>query len=123
LGHEGFHHTIIDKETLNILHHLDDSYKEGNNIFYVTSPEIALELKQNRYIASQADFEPLDSLSSQAYFGTVDKLILVIQKKFRDNGKEQAITNSFKDYKDFRMLAETKNFIILSGNKKKTVPD
>lgn len=123
LGHEGFRHTIIDKETLNVLHHLDDSYKEGNNIFYVTSPEIALELKQNRYIASQADFEPIDSLSSQAYFGVVDNLILVIQKKFKDNGKEQAITNSFKGYKDFELLAETKNFIILSGNKKMTIPD
>jgi hypothetical protein len=113
LGKDGFNHCIIDKKTLKILQRLDSSLKEGNNIFYIISPEIALEIKENRFLI----FDPYSDFSSKSYLGNVDNLILFLPKNFEGNGKEKLITESFKDYEGFKVIGETDGFKVLLGLK------
>ena len=105
----------IDKGALAVLHRLDGSLTSGNNLFYVTSPEIALDIKNNRWMASLADFESVDTLKSRSYFGKTDNLFLFLPGKYMINGKEKAIISSFKDYKNFKVVYETSGSRILEG--------
>jgi len=107
----------IDKEALIILRQLDESLTFGNNLFYVTSPEIALDIRNNRWMVIHADFISVDELKSKSYFGVTDNLFLFLQKSLKINGKEEAIIGSFKDYKGFEVIYETVGYRILKGVK------
>ncbi len=115
IGSEYFYQNNIDKHTLNIMKKLDDSLKIGNNLFYFTSPEVSLEINNNRVMSSHADFQTLSSLQNAEYLGTVDNLYLILRTKFEKEGKEKAIKEAFVDYKKFILISETNDFKILKG--------
>jgi hypothetical protein len=73
-------------------------------VVYVPSPDIGLEIRGARTIATVADFEPVELLRKRAYFGRVDQLVVVLPTKFSANGKEQAILRSFKAYAPDRWM-------------------
>ena len=114
---DGFFQRTLDKEALGYLHQLDESLPHGNNLFYVTSPEMALDIRNNRWMASLADYEPMEMLKGRAYFGTTDHLYLFLQKKFMTNGKEKVILGSFRDYGNFKVISETSCFKVYQGIK------
>ena len=98
VGVNGFTQHIISKEALSLLHDIDTKISRGNNMFYVTSPEIALEVRNNRVLSSHADFESLEALAGRRYHGQVDNLFIVLQQKLVENGKAEVILRSFLDY-------------------------
>ncbi len=97
-GSEGFTQDLLDYKTLHFIRQID-SKADPNTLLYVTSPEIALELKNLRYIATQADFESSDVLEDKKYLGSVQNLYILLPSTFETNGKEKIIINSFKNYK------------------------
>jgi len=98
IGLNGFTHCIISKEALSVIHYIDANIPQDNDLFYVTSPEIALEIKRNRVVSSHADFQSIEELSQTRFPGRVDNIFVVLQGKFLKNGKAEAILNSFSDY-------------------------
>ena len=118
VGSQGFTHYIISKEALSILHYIDANGPQGNNLIYVTSPEIALEVKRYRVLSSHADYESLEELSKRKYRGSVDNLFLILQEKFLKNGKAEAILKSFSDYTytNWRSLNVESFVIYYQGN-------
>lgn len=97
-GRSGISLGTISPASLEILHSLDDTLPAKSAIFYVTSPEIALEVKRQRAISSHADFESIEELRDRRYYGKVDNLIVILPRKLVHEGKAQAILESFRDY-------------------------
>lgn len=118
VGAQGFTHFIISTEALSTLRYVDTNISQGNNLIYVTSPEIALEVKRNRVFSSHADYESLEELSKKKYRGSVDNLFLILQEKFLKNGKAEAILKSFSDYTytNWRSLNVESFVIYYQGN-------
>lgn len=112
LGREYFY-MDIDRPVLDYIHATDDSLVTGNNIFYLTSPEMVLEIKHNRVIPVHADFNPLEKLAATRYYGKVDRLYLVLPKKFELNGKAKAIENSFVAYSVFSKVCESEKWEVI----------
>lgn len=108
-GSRGFTLSIIDKEALNKLTEID-TRSDTNTLLYITSPDIALEVKNARKIVSHADFDTLDALRNNKYHGKSNNLYLILQKHFTNNGKEQAIFNSFKNYQNFQLIYSSSSF-------------
>jgi hypothetical protein len=109
----GFRHEIIDNETLEYIKSQDA--KLSRSVFYLTSPEIGLEISRNTTILSHADFESLDVLKNRTYKGRSENLLVVLQKRFSVNGKQQAILNSFIDYSSFSVDFENEHFVVFIG--------
>lgn len=106
-------HAIIDEETLPLL---TKCVKESSAdaAFYVTSPEIALEMGDARIIAAHTDFQSLQSLQGKQYAGTSEQLYIVLQKGL-GNEKIDVILNSFVRYDKFDIHIETKRFLCFKG--------
>jgi hypothetical protein len=102
VGTEGFTQLIVDHEALNWLIQKDQGLhgSSQNNLFYLPSPEISLEVHNARVLLDHADFVSIDVLATTEYFGTVDNLFVVLPDKFLTNGKAEVILSSFKDYPD-----------------------
>ena len=115
LGASNFRQGNIDAEALSFLHETDQRLTAGNNLFYLTSPELGLEVRQNRVMSVHADFTSLEKLESLEYSGRCDNVFLFLPRKFQENGKEAAIQASFLDYESFQLIKETDNFRIFSG--------
>lgn len=116
IGLNGFTHQNISKEALSILHYIDANIPQSNNLFYVTSPEIALEIKRNRVMSSHADFETIEKLAEKKYRGRVNNLFVVLQEKFLKNGKAEVILNSFSDYRYWDSIKVGSFVICYQGN-------
>lgn len=112
LGAQGFRHGIIDKQTLNYLHKIDEVSNQST-IIYVPSPEIGLEINNARKIISQVDFTSVEGLKNTIYKGTAGKLYLCLQKKFEQNGKQQAIIESFVDYASSKVIFANDKFNVI----------
>lgn len=112
LGVQGFRHGIIDQQTLNYLHKIDEVSNQGT-IIYVPSPEIGLEINNARKIISQVDFTSVEGLRKTVYKGKVDKLYLCLQKKFEQNGKQQAVISSFVDYASAKVIFANDKFNVI----------
>ncbi len=99
MGDRGFRQMSASAEAIAFIRTIDlagpDSLK---TLIFLPSPEIALEVRNARSWANQADFDSLESLKSQVYRGRVDRLYVFVQKRLLDNGKADAILRSFVDY-------------------------
>jgi hypothetical protein len=99
MGDRGFRQMSASVEAIAFIRTIDlagpDSLK---TLIFLPSPEIALEVRNARSWANQADFDSLESLKSQVYRGRVDRLYVFVQKRLLDNGKADAILRSFVDY-------------------------
>jgi|GEM_PF-2262408 len=113
-GYNGFSHTLIDKATLVFLKQLD---KQNNRdgLIYVPDAATALEFDNIRTLISHADFESLSDLKTKSYSGKTIKLYVLIQTRFKDNGKTKAILSSFKNYQNFITLFKNDEFTIFEG--------
>lgn len=98
VGSQGFTHTIIDRETLHWLAQKDRDLSPGAALFYLTFPEIALEVPHSRVVLTHADFESAELLSSRVYRGTVPHLFVVLPQVFVESGKDRIILSSMHDY-------------------------
>jgi hypothetical protein len=95
---QGFTHELIDAPSLAFIYKADKS-ADHNTVFYVTSPDIALEINNARVIATQADFEVIEDLKKRKYRGTVNRVYILLPNYFEDNGKAGVIVSSFVNYK------------------------
>lgn len=98
IGNQGFTQELIDAQSLALIYKIDKAADE-NTLFYITSPDIALEIEHARVIATQADFENIEELKKKKYFGSVKDLYILLPKQFEINSKETIILQSFVDYK------------------------
>ena len=112
VGRQDFTQEIIDKETLSFLYKLDEGLN-NQDIIYVTSPEIGLEIINARVIISSADFATENELASKTYFGRVRHIYLCYQSRFENSKKQTAIINSFKSYHKNRLIYSNGIFKII----------
>lgn len=98
LSPQGFSHHMISRRGLKLLLGLDSNIPAANNLFYVTFPDVALEVHRNRVISSQATQQELENLQRTKYKGRTDNLVLLMEAKLLDDGKAEAILKSFVDY-------------------------
>ena len=98
VGSLGFTHQTISRRGIALVRGLDSNIPPGNHLFYVSSPEIALEIKNNRVLSSQAMQQPLEALEKLELKGRTDNVILFLEAALLDDGKADAILQSFVDY-------------------------
>ena len=97
-SHQGFTQELIDGPSLAFITKIDET-ADKNTLFYVTSPDLGLEITNARVIATQADFEEIKDLKKRKYYGKVSNLYIVLPNYFEGNGKAKVIVNSFINYK------------------------
>jgi hypothetical protein len=111
----GFMHTTLDRDALNELQMLDRAPAGSTTVFYVTAPEIALEVKQGRPLCVPADWWSDEFLEKFRYAGRVPRLILVLPRKFSDNGKRALVERQFPDYRSW-VTREVGHFLFVEGS-------
>jgi hypothetical protein len=104
VGTQGFTQTSIDAAALRWLVKTDAGLEPGTSVFYLTSPELALEIAGGRVILTHADFEVVEILAARAYCGVVDNLFVVLPERFVASGKARVILDSFRDYEGWSSL-------------------
>lgn len=97
-GSLGFTHQTISRRGLALVRGLDANIPPGDHLFYVSSPEIALEIKRNRVLSSQAMQQPIEALEKLRLKGRIDNVILFLEAALLDDGKADVILKSFVDY-------------------------
>jgi hypothetical protein len=94
----GFRQHIASAGALDLVRAIDRPAADGTRpVILVPSPEIALEVRQARVIATLADFEEPELLKSRVWHGHVPALYVLIQKRLVANGKADIILRSFVD--------------------------
>ena len=116
VGYNGFRLAIIDKPTLAFLKQLEKK-TIGTTLMYLPDAAAALEFNKSRIIISHADFEPLQQLQEKHYLGTAPTLYIVLQSRFDNNGKKDAILGSFKNYSHFKTIFKNEEFTVFEGLK------
>ncbi|WP_316851309.1 hypothetical protein [Pedobacter agri] len=114
VGYNGFRHAIIDESTLIFLKRLDKKISK-ESLIYVPDAALALEFDNLSTLISHADFEDLSDLKTRKYLGKVPKLYVVLQTRFGEIGKQEAILGSFKDYPNFKTLFKNDEFTVFEG--------
>lgn len=99
MGDRGFRQMSASAEAVAFIRTIDLAGPDSKKtLIFLPSPEIALEVRNARSWANQADFESVDELEAQVHRGRVDRLYVFVQKRLLDNGKADAILRSFVDY-------------------------
>lgn len=99
MGDRGFRQLNASAEAIAFIRKIDLAGPDAKKtLIFLPSPEIALEVRNARSWANQADFESLGDLKARAYRGRIDRLYVFVQKKLLGNGKADAILRSFVDY-------------------------
>ncbi|MDB5489672.1 MAG: hypothetical protein JWQ58_3387 [Reyranella sp.] len=99
MGDRGFRQMSASAEAVAFIRTIDLAGPDSKKtLIFLPSPEIALEVRNARSWANQADFDSLEDLKAQVYRGRVDRLYVFVQKKLLGNGKADAILRSFVDY-------------------------
>ncbi len=100
IGVRGFRHAIADAGVLEFIRRADVAAPDPRSaLIVVTSPEIALEVRNVRVISNHADFETPEQLAATRYRGRVPKLYVIVQERLVANGKADIILRSFVDYR------------------------
>jgi hypothetical protein len=98
VGTQAVTQVTLDREALQWILRMDAALPMKHAVFYLTSPEQALEVSRQRVILSQADFKAADILSASQYRGVVDDLFVILPDEFIASGKAGIILGSFVDY-------------------------
>lgn len=99
LGIRGFRHWIANRDVVDFIRTIDVAAPDlAATLILVPSPEIGLEVRNVRVMSNHADMQDLASLQEQTYRGRVPRLYVIIQRRLVDEGKAQAVLNSFVDY-------------------------
>ncbi|NNF02511.1 MAG: hypothetical protein HKN22_07480, partial [Bacteroidia bacterium] len=100
---------IADPEAFEHLMQIDQSKLNEEKLIYVFSPEIALQIKNSRYISSHALYQEPEYLASKEFHGSAGRIYLFVPKSFEIDHKLDAITSSFKQYGDWYKEYSTPN--------------
>jgi hypothetical protein len=114
---DGFAYNYYDKDALAELKRLDDSLKTGNNLFYVTSPEAANTIKNNRQMVSLETYSVgvKYGWTHYNYKGTVDNLYIFAENRFFYLPTQKKILfNLFSNY-NLEEVKKTKNVTIFKA--------
>lgn len=99
LGIRDFRHSTANQAVVDFIRKIDKPVSEGKStLIYVPSPEIGLEVRHARVLASHADFWSPETLRDQKYRGRVSRLYVIVQRRLVAQGKADLILRSFVDY-------------------------
>lgn len=99
LGIRAFRHSTASTEVIDFIRRIDlASPDRQSTLIYLTSPEIALEVRHVRVMANHADFADAKDLARVAYRGRVPQLYVIVQNKLITDGKAGLMLRSFRDY-------------------------
>lgn len=99
MGERGIRQIGASREAVAFIRTIDVAGPDSKKtLIFLPSPEIALEVRNARSWANQADFESLQELKGRVYRGHVERLYVFVQKRLLENGKADAILRSFVDY-------------------------
>ncbi|MCX6953946.1 MAG: hypothetical protein NTV51_17500 [Verrucomicrobia bacterium] len=115
VGRHGFSHTTLTRGALAELHRLDAEPGSERTVFYVTMPEIGLEVRQGRTITIPAEWWSEAIVRRFRYSGRVPRLVLVLPKTFVANGKVDLVKGEFPDYGTWREH-EVDGFLFIEGD-------
>jgi hypothetical protein len=113
-GIHEFNHTTLTRGALAELHRLDADPAGAGTVFYVTMPEISLEVRHGRALVVPADWWPEQMVRSQRFAGRVSRLVLVLPAKFAGNGKLALVQEEFPDYTQWQ-VHEAGDFLFVTG--------
>lgn len=115
VGRHGFSHTTLTRAALAELHRLDGEPGAERTVFYVTMPEIGLEVARGRALTIPAEWWDEAVVRSFRFAGRVPRLVLVLPKSFATNGKADLVKGEFTDYKTWR-THEVEGFLFVEGD-------
>lgn len=117
LGTRGYRLHNASLPLLDHLHKIDVADADGTRpVIYVPTPEMGVELRHARLIASHADFDGIEQLRKHIYRGRVRRLYVVAQAPLVANGKAEAILGSFADYpRDAWKMTSLGSFVVYSA--------
>ena len=99
LGIRAFRHSTASSEVIDFIRRIDvASPDRQSTLVYVTSPEIALEVRNVRVMTNHADFGDPKDLARVEYRGRVPHLYFIVQNKLIADGKAGIMLRSFRDY-------------------------
>ncbi len=99
LGSRGFRHQVASRAVLDLVARIDsDSPDRESTLIYAAWPEIGLEFRRVRVLATHADVVSPAALAKWSFHGRVPHLYVLVQKPLVDNGKAELILKAFKDY-------------------------
>lgn len=99
LGVRGVRVMIATQQLLDFIRTIDVSGPDARRtLIFMPSPDLVLEVRNARSWSNHADFESIADLRKQIRHGRVDRLYVIVQQKLVDNGKADAILQSFVDY-------------------------
>jgi hypothetical protein len=99
LGIREFRHSTADAAVIDYIRKIDGPAPDrGSVLIFVSSPEIALEVRNVRVMATHADPLSLDDLRRPQYRGRVPHLYVIVQKRLVASGKVEAMLRSFLSY-------------------------
>jgi hypothetical protein len=100
VGRGGFTQHVISREALSALHDLDDavSVSRIDALVYVPSPEIALDLRHVRVIATSDLFVLPERLRTRHWHGRVPLLVVLSNPVLEVGGRDEIVRRSFADY-------------------------
>ena len=110
----GFMHTELTKGALAELHRLDRGANH-DTVFYVTKPEIAIEVEHARVICIPLDSWTSSFVEQWVFHGRTGRLILVIPDR-GDTAHKLALAE--REFTDYRAWSEVRvdGFVFASGN-------
>lgn len=97
VGRQGITQHVISRPALDYLHALDERAPPGS-VAYLPSPEIALDVRRLRAIATHAVQKDASLLARVRYQGRAPELIVLVDQKMIDQGRAQAVLDSFVAY-------------------------
>ena len=100
VGALGFRHGFASAKLLVQLNTstLPPGAQDSGRVVYVASPELAVEVRDGRVIATVANFEALEVAHWRKFKGRAREVVLYLPTTFLRNGKADAIRRAFVDY-------------------------
>jgi hypothetical protein len=111
VGYKRVSQPLLDHDTLEVLHGLDREAAQRNTIFYLTAPELFLEVNNGRALISHkhwvrdgtpADMLPIDVLAQARFVGKKEAIVVLLPDRFENAGKTEVILRSFVDVASWR---------------------
>jgi hypothetical protein len=99
-GRLGFSQIELTRDALVELHRIDDE-KGRHTLFYVTKPQIAIEVARSRVVCIPVDDWSAEQVKNSVFAGRTDRLILVLPAAYGDNGKGELVRGEFPDYRQW----------------------
>jgi hypothetical protein len=113
VGRLGFSHTELTRDAMTELHRIDDE-PGPRTVFYVTKPEIALEVVHSRVVSIPVDSWSPEFVKKFVFAGRTDRLMLVLPAVYHNNGKEALVCGEFPGYRHW-VSRTVGDFLFIEG--------